>query len=164
MTMYFVESVPPTEGITMADPTTENERIARRVPEEIATEGALDLVGEVFAEDAVEHAPFGQDARGIDEITDSIGRFLEAFPDLSATVEDAVTEGDTVAMRVTLRGTHEGEFMGMAPTDESFEVQNMVFTRIDDGKIAERWLQPDTLGMLTQLGIVSPPGGTPVES
>lgn len=143
----------------MTQSATENERIARRVPEEIASENNLDLVAEVYAEDAVEHAPFGRNAQGIEAITDSLRQFLEAFPDLRATVEDAVTQEDTVAMRVTLRGTHEGDFMGIAPTNQSFEVQNMVFTRIEDGKIAERWLQPDTLGMLTQLGIVSPPGG-----
>ncbi|MBV0926270.1 ester cyclase [Halomicroarcula limicola] len=40
----------------------------------------------------------------------------------------------------------------------------MVFTRIDDGKIVERWVQPDTLGMLAQLGIVSPPSDVPVQS
>lgn len=79
------------------------------------------------------------------------------FPDFEATVEDVVAEGDTVAMRVTLRVTHEGEFMRTEPTGNSFEVQNTVFTRIEDGKIAERWVQPDTLGMLRQLGIVEFP-------
>ena len=143
--------------ITVSQATAENERIARRVPEDIATEGNLDLVPEVFAADAVEHGPFGQEARGHDEIREFLEGYRAAFPDFSATVEDVVSEGDTVAMRVTLRGTHEGELMGMEPTGESFEVGNMVFTRIEDGKIAERWLQPDTLGMLEQLGIVSPP-------
>ncbi|WP_123534144.1 ester cyclase [Halosimplex salinum] len=147
----------------MAEPTTENERIARRVPEDVATDGNLDLVGDLFTEDAVEHAPFGQEARGTEEIRESLGQWLEAFPDFSATVEDAITEGDTVAMRLTLRGTHEGDFMGMEPTNESFEIQNMVFTRIEDGKVAERWLHPDTLGMLHQLGIISPPGGMPAQ-
>lgn len=147
----------------MSQATTENERIARRVPEEIATEGNLDAIDEVFAENAVEHAPFGQEVHGRDAIRESLAGYLEAFPDFSATVEDAVTEGDTVAMRVTLRGTHEGEFMGMEPTNESFEIGNMVFTRIQDGRVAERWLQPDTLGMLQQLGIVSPPGGMPAQ-
>ena len=143
----------------MSQRTTENERIARRVPEDIATGGNLDLILEVFAEDAVEHGPFGQEARGHDAIREFLQQYRTAFPDFSATVEDAVTEGDTVAMRVTLRGTHEGEFMGIEPTNESLEVGNMVFTRVEDGKIVERWLQPDTLGMLRQLGVVSPPVG-----
>jgi predicted ester cyclase len=83
--------------------------------------------------------------------------FLAAFPDFEATVEDIVAEGDTVAMRVTLRGTHDGPFMGVEPTGNPFEVRNMVFTRIEDGKIAERWVQPDTLSLMQQLGAVELP-------
>lgn len=143
----------------MSEATTDNERIARKVPEDIATQGNLDILEEVFAEDAVEHGPFLQDAQGIEEIRTQLERFRGAFPDFSATVEDAVTEGDTVAMRVTLRGTHEGEFMGIEPTNKSFEVGNMVFTRIEDGMIAERWLLPDMLAMLQQVGVVEAPVG-----
>lgn len=134
----------------------ENERVARRVPEDIATDGNLDLVEAVYAADAVEHGPMG-DIEGREAIRESLESFLGAFEDFSATVEDVVAEGDTVAMRVTLSGTHEGVFNGIEPTGESFEVQNMVFTRIEDGKIAERWVQPDQLGMLTQLGVIEPP-------
>lgn len=134
----------------------ENKRIARRVPEDIATERNVDLIDDVFAEDAVEHAPFG-DSRGRAEIRADFERFLDAFPEFSATVEEIIAEGDTVAMRVTLRGVQDGEFMGMEPTGREFDVQNTVFTRVEDGKIVERWLQPDTLGMLEQLGAVESP-------
>lgn len=136
--------------------TEENERIARRVPEDIATERNLDLIDELYTEDAIEHAPYG-DSRGVAELRADFDRFLDAFPDFSATVEDVIAEGSMVAMRVTLRGTQEGEFMGIEPTDQEFEIQNMVFTRIEDGRIAERWIQPDMLGMLQQLGVVEPP-------
>lgn len=135
--------------------------IARRVPEEIATGKNLDLVEEVYAEDCVEHGPFGQDTEGRDAVREQLETFTNAFPDFEATVDDVVTEGDTVAMRVTLSGTHEGPFMGIEPTGESFRVQNMVFTRVEDGRIVERWLQPDTLGMLAQLGVVDSPVSPP---
>lgn len=134
-------------------------RIARRVPEEIANEQNFDLVDEVYAEDCVEHGPFGMDAEGRDAVKEQLRTFIDAIPDFEATVEDVVAEGETVAMRVTLRGTHEGELMGIEPTGKSFEVQNMVFTRIEDGMIAERWLLPDTLGMMQQLGVVESPVG-----
>ena len=140
------------------EPMTENERLARRVPEDIATEGKFDLIEEVFAEDAVEHGAFLQDARGIDEIRTGLERFRSAFPDFRAAVEDAVTQGDTVAMRLTIRGTHQGEFMATEPTNKSFEVGVMVFTRIEDGKIVERWVQPDLFGLMQQLGVVELPG------
>ena len=134
----------------------ENRRLARRVPEEIATERDLDLIDEVYAEDAVEHGPMGE-REGREAIREQFERFLTAFPDFSATVRDVVAEDDTVAMRVTLRGTHEGPFLGYEPTDRAFEVGNMVFTRIEDGTIVERWLQLDMLGLLRLLGIADPP-------
>ena len=135
--------------------TETNKRIARRVPEDIATERNLDLIDEVFAADAVETDPFGE-YRGLESIREGFEEILSAFPDLSATVEECICEGDTVAMRVTLRGTHEGEFNGRAPTGKQFEVDNAVFTRIEDGRIVERWVQPDTLGLTRQLGLDAP--------
>ena len=140
----------------MTTTAEENKRIARRIPEEILTEGKLELVEELFAEDAVDQAPLGKDT-GWDEIRAGMETMRAAFPDMSATVEDTVSEGDTVAMRITLRGTHEGEFMGREPTGKTIEVGSMIFTRIEDGKIVERWAQPNTLGLFQQLGIVTPP-------
>jgi steroid delta-isomerase-like uncharacterized protein len=144
----------------MAAPTSteENRRIARRVPEEVATEGRLDLIDELYAEDAVEHDLL-EDQHGREAIREGLERVFAAFPDLTATVEDDVAEGDTVAMRVTLRGTHEGELVGVEPTGREFEVGNQVFTRIEDGRIVERWVQPDLLGLMRQLGLVDPPVG-----
>lgn len=144
---------------TINEQSEQNKRIARRIPEELATAGNLDLVEELYAEDAVEHGPFG-DHRGRPAIRENMERFFAAFPECSATVEDVIAEGDTVAMRVTLSGTHEGAFMGVEPTGRAFEVGNMVFTRFADGKIAERWVQPDTLGLLEQLGVESPAMGS----
>ncbi|WP_380680232.1 ester cyclase [Salinigranum sp. GCM10025319] len=137
--------------------TEENKRIARRYPEEVATGRNVDLIDELETEDFVEHGPFGQETRGPNADKERMREFLAAFPDFEATVEDVIAEGDTVAMRVRLRGTHEGEFMGIEPTGRSFEVQNMVFTRIRDGKVAERWIQPDTFALMQQLGVVELP-------
>ncbi|KAB1192336.1 ester cyclase [Haloferax sp. MBLA0076] len=136
--------------------TDANAQLARRYPEDIATQGNIDLVDEICTDDVVDHSPLGE-LRGRDELKGQISMLREAFGDFSATVEDVVTEGDVVAMRVTLRGMHRGEFMGHEATGNTFEVGNMVFTRIEDGLIAERWVQPDMLGMLTQLGIVELP-------
>ena len=134
----------------------QNKRLARRIPEELATEGDLDLIEELYAVDAVEHDPFG-DHSGRTAIRKSMEGLLVAFPDFSATVEEIIAEEDMVAMRVTLRGTHEGEFLGAEPTGRKFEVENAVFTRLDDGMVVERWVQPDTFGLLQQLGIGSAP-------
>lgn len=137
----------------MATTAVDNERLARRIPEEVATEGRLELIDEICAEDVVDHTPFGV-AEGREEFRANIETLRGAFSDFTATVEDIVSEGDTVAMRVTLSGTHTGEFMGIEPTNREFEIDNAVFTHIEDGRIVERWVQPDMLGMLQQLGVV----------
>jgi steroid delta-isomerase-like uncharacterized protein len=136
----------------------ENKRITRRFPEEVATEGNIDLIDELCTVDVIDHSPDGE-IRGREELKDHMEAYRRAFGDFSATVEEAIAEGETVAMRVTLRGTHVGEFMNVAPTGNEFEVANSVFTRIEDGQIAERWVQPDMLGLLHQLEIFDPSGG-----
>ncbi|MFC6992166.1 ester cyclase [Haladaptatus sp. GCM10025707] len=136
--------------------SSEYKQLVRRIPEDVATKGNLDLIDEICTEDIRDHSPLGESV-GREEAKQQIGSMRNAFSDFSATVEDIVEEGDTVAMRVTLRGTHDGEFMGYEPTGKTFEVQNLVFTRIEDGKIAERWVQPDMLGMMEQLGLTELP-------
>lgn len=74
------------------------------------------------------------------------------------TIDDApIAKGDTVAVRSTHRGTHEGEFMGIEPTGKQIEVENTIFARIEDGKVVERWVQFDTFGLMQQLGAIDPP-------
>ncbi|MEA5389127.1 ester cyclase [Haloarculaceae archaeon H-GB11] len=54
---------------------------------------------------------------------------------------------------MTERGTHDGEFMGMEPTGKEYEIQTTAFLHLEDGKVAEWWIQPDTLGFIQQLGV-----------
>lgn len=129
----------------------ENKRLVRRFPEEVATEGQLELIDEFCTPDVVDHGPLGE-RRGREALKEQMRYIRTAFAEFTATVDEIVGEGDVVAMRVTLRGVHEGEFMGIEPTGKAFEVQNSVFTRIENGQIAERWVQPDLLGLLRQVG------------
>ena len=146
-------------GIMTSTTTPEEiERLARRFPEDVATAGNIDRIDEICATDVVEHSPAGEH-RGRDELKARSEYVHAAFPDVSVTIEDAVAEGDTVAQRLTFRGTHEAEFMGIEPTGETVEIANMLFTRVEDGLIAERWLMADLFGMLQQLGVVEPPNG-----
>jgi predicted ester cyclase len=68
----------------------------------------LDLIDEVYAPDLVWHEPY-QDIQGLEEARQYIGMYKPAFPELHATVEDLIAEGDEVVTRVTIRGTHQGE-------------------------------------------------------
>ncbi|GAA0255117.1 ester cyclase [Haladaptatus pallidirubidus] len=145
--------------MTDSEPTSQleaNKRLARRIPEEIFAEGDLDLLDELYAEDAVERNAMGTH-RGRPAIRESYNSFLTAFPDVSQTVENIVAEGDLVAVRITSRGTHKGELGGLEPTGKEIEVQQMFFARIKDGRITERWFLPDNLSLLQQLGVIDFP-------
>jgi len=77
----------------------------------------------------------------------------EAFPDLKVKIEDILAEGDRVAVRARWTGTHRGSFPGMPipGTNRQFSFRGMVFWRIRDGKIVERWATIDRLGLQQQL-------------
>jgi steroid delta-isomerase-like uncharacterized protein len=134
----------------------QNKQLARRIPEDVFADGNLDLLDGLYAKDAVEHNAFG-DHQGRTAIRESYETFLTAFPDISQTVEDTVAEDDTVAVYITSRGTHTGTLMGIEPTGNEIEVQQMFFVRIEDGMIAERWFLPDNLSLLQQLGVIELP-------
>ncbi len=62
-----------------------------------------------------------------------------------------------MATRWTARGTHEGEFVGIAPTGNQVEITGLTISRIANSKVAEDWTEYDALGMMEQLGVVPPP-------
>lgn len=114
------------------------------------------VVDEVFATDIVYHGG-GKDIRGIKDYKQHVIEFYNAFPDLHFTIEDMVVEGDKVAMRVTLTGTHKGEFHGVPATNMKVTGWGISIYRIIGGKIVERWERSDALGFMQQLGAVPPP-------
>ncbi|MFH5800867.1 ester cyclase [Haladaptatus sp. CMAA 1911] len=145
----------------MTDPTPTsqleaNKQLARRIPEEVFAGGNLELLDELYTEDAVERNAMGIH-QGRSAIRESYNSFLTAFPDVSQTVENIVAEGDLVAMRITSRGTHTGVLGGLEPTGKEIEVQQMFFARIENGMIIERWFLPDNLSLLQQLGVIDFP-------
>ncbi len=79
----------------------------------------------------------------------------EAFSETYFTIEEQIAEGDKVATRVTLRSTHSrGEFQGLPPSGKQIEVSGITIERIKDGKIVERRVNSDYLGMMQQLGLI----------
>ncbi len=115
---------------------------------------------DTYAEDVVVHVPFQEEPlRGREEFRGFHEALHTAFPDWHATVEAAVTEGDTVAMRWTIRGTSTGPFMGFPPTGKSYVTTEAVFARIANGKGAEFWFFINEAEIARQLGLM--PSGPP---
>jgi predicted ester cyclase len=88
------------------------------------------------------------------ELKGHIIAFEEAFPHYELIPEDMLAEGDKVAVRATLKGTHSGEFFGVAPTGKDVSMPLMLIYRIGDGKIVEHWMNADLLGLMQQLGAI----------
>ncbi len=84
----------------------------------------------------------------------------EAFPDLRTAEVDSVREGDKVAFRWLLSGTHENEFMGAAATGRRVEAMGMDIVRLADGEIVEHWGEFDAVGLLRQIGLIPPLRGS----
>jgi steroid delta-isomerase-like uncharacterized protein len=77
--------------------------------------------------------------------------FRRAFPDLNAEIEDIFGSGDRVAVRVRMRGTHEGDYLGIPATGRQVSYVSHEFYRIENGLIAEEWICSDTASLFRQI-------------
>lgn len=118
-------------------------------------DGDVEVFDEVYAEDVV-HRVLDIDDR--DELKAVVPVWSDAFPDLSHTVEAMVAEDEWVCTRFEISGTHEGEFQGIEPTGNTFELLGIAMERVEDGKIVERWVVEDQYDLLQQLGAVEESG------
>jgi predicted ester cyclase len=138
----------------------ENKEKVRRLMEESLGEGKPELVDEVLNPDFVRYDPYIEagEVRGTQSVKDNIVWFRKAFPDLSCTVEEQVAEGEKVVSRWTLRGTHRGDFFGVAGTGNRVEFTGIQIDRFDEsGKIVEERAEFDLLGAMGQMGAIPEP-------
>ena len=138
----------------------ENKATARRFMEESFGGGKPNLVDDLLDPDFVRYDPyikFGE-VREAQTVNENIAWFRNAFPDLSCTVEVQVAEGDKVVSRWTVRGTHRGDFFGVAGTGNRVEFTGIQIDRFDEGgKIVEERAEFDLLGAMRQMGAVPEP-------
>jgi predicted ester cyclase len=136
----------------------ENRAVWRRFVEKVLNQGNLSAIDDLIAADYVGHGSDGVDTIGPEGVRGFIRLFHTAFPDVHYTLEDQIAAGDKVLNRATIRGTHRGEFMGVAPTGRPVVVQAVAIARIADGKVVEEWLHFDRWHLMEQLGVVPPFG------
>jgi steroid delta-isomerase-like uncharacterized protein len=118
-----------------------NKTLIRRWLDDVFTRGDLGKVGELFTLNYALHDPsFPHDVHGPEGIKRYVTAYRAAFPDLQITVEDQLAEEDKVVTRWTIRGTHSGEFLGLAPTGEEVTVSGIEFDRIAGDRIDEAWV------------------------
>jgi len=106
---------------------------------------------EVCSADYVSH--FAGVSWNLEEHKQANRPFLVAFPDIKHGIDYMIAEADRVSVRVTLTGTHKGEFMGIPPTDNKIKYTAMLEGRFSEGKIVEVWGTVDLLTLMQQLGM-----------
>jgi steroid delta-isomerase-like uncharacterized protein len=137
--------------------TQDNKAVTRRSFEEGWNQGKVDVFDELFASTFSYHDstfPNGLNTQGYKQL---VMAMRQAFPDLQITIDDLIAEGDQVAVRLTLRGTHTGDLMTVMripATGKQVTESITAFIRFTDGKAGEVWSQADTLGFLQQLGVI----------
>jgi steroid delta-isomerase-like uncharacterized protein len=134
--------------------TTEtNIATVRRMIDQVYNARKLDLVDEFFTEDLVTHI-VGVPPDSIPaKVGDGIKMSLDAYPDFNLQLDDVIAVGDQVAARWTMRGTQQGEFMGIPPSGHRVTQQGATFYRLVNTRIAEIWFYADSLDMMRQLGV-----------
>jgi steroid delta-isomerase-like uncharacterized protein len=140
--------------------TDQNKTVVRRFFEEVVNEGRFAVADEIFAPTFGERGSmFGEHGprseSGPEKAIKAARRFRAAFPDIHFTVDELVAEDDKVVVRVTFRGTHQGEYMGIPATGKAVQVSGVELARLANGQIVEEgWHYMDEVGLLKQLGVL----------
>lgn len=114
-----------------------------------------ELANELIHREAIFYVPGNPEPmRGPDGYLAIVGMMRGAFPDVQWKIDDTVIDGEKVAVRFTMSGTHQDTFFGIPATGRAFEVKAMNFYRFENGQIVEEYGMPDMLGLLGQLGVV----------
>jgi steroid delta-isomerase-like uncharacterized protein len=129
----------------------ENKQLVRRY-QEIYNSNNLDALLEVVSEHLLTPNILPGIPSGVEGAKVAHQIMLTGFPDYQTTIEDLLAEGDKVAARIRMTGTHTGSFMGIPATGKQVSFTGIYIARIEDGKIVEHWGEEDSVSLLTQLG------------
>ena len=127
-----------------AVPAEANKALIRRLFEEGFHSGKLVVVDEVFHPNFVDRSTPEQPP-GTEGVKDYISMVRTGFPDISITIEDLVAEEERVVVRTTWRGTHLGEYEGIAPTSKQVRRSMIQIFHVKDGKLLEEWSEGESL-------------------
>jgi steroid delta-isomerase-like uncharacterized protein len=128
--------------------------VVRRNTEEVQGKGNFDVFEELFADDFVDHTPqpnMTPDKPGVRGLYETI---RQAFPDFHAIIHWQTAEDEIVTSFKTYYGTHEGTFLGVAPTGRKIHFETVDAMRVHEGKITEHWGFANMLFLMQQLGAV----------
>jgi predicted ester cyclase len=138
--------------------SAQNKAVMRRIYEELWNQGNFDVLDELVSPDYVGHLPTPPGApTGRDGLVWLIQTYRSAFPDVHVQIEDQIAEGEKVMTHVIFQGTHENQFMHIAPTGKTISVEAFILTRFENGLNVEGWVGLDRLVLMQQLGAIPAP-------
>ncbi|HCK81400.1 MAG TPA: ester cyclase [Candidatus Competibacter sp.] len=136
-----------------------NKTIVRRFYAEVMNQGNVSVLDEIMAPDFRDHGEtlFGS-PQGREALKQGVTGARSLLSNLNVQLHDVIADGELVGVRGTMRCTHQGEFLGVAPSGNELTWNGVALFRVVDGKITERWFNSDSLSIVQQLGLVSPSG------
>jgi predicted ester cyclase len=126
--------------------------------DEVWNNRSEEAVDEMFAANGIAHGLVdaeGNEVRGPEGFKKLHRQFVETFPDMHIEVEDTVVEGDKIAARCRVTGSHLGRGIGVTPTNGPVEFTGMTIVRVKDGKIVEAWNEFNFMEMYRQVGALT---------
>ncbi|HEX2148919.1 MAG TPA: ester cyclase [Actinomycetota bacterium] len=132
--------------------TEQNKQTVRRYLEEVWKRGRIEESAAYLAPGYLRHIGPGTDPLDTEGQKTRLEGFRTAFPDVNLQIEDMVAEGDLVAFRFILSGTHRGAFQGIEPTGKTVSVPGLDLVRLKDGLLTEHWGGADLNQLKAQLG------------
>ncbi len=132
----------------------ESRKIISYFIEEVINNKNLDAANEIVSEDFIEQIPFPGQTPGREGLKFALNSMFTGFPDMKWTVQEQIAEGENVVTRFTWTGTHQGEFMGIPPTNKQVEVWGIVIDVVRNNIFCESRIIMDNIGLLGQLGVL----------
>lgn len=139
--------------------TANKDLIVRLWYQELWDKWNISAADQLLTDDYQFHVPGVPVALNRDATKQVVTMFGAAFPDLTHTVDEMLGEGDAIAARWTVRGTHQGEFQGIPATGKSVVLSGLTVHHVRDGKLCETWLSFDQMALMQQLGTISVAAG-----
>jgi predicted ester cyclase len=142
---------------TPALTTETNLALAREYLDRVFNAHRPELAAEYLTPDVKWHGGTLGTIEGPDNVVALLQGFIGGLPDLNAVEQDALAQGDRVAMRFVIDATHGGPLFGVPATGNRVQWSAVDIYRMEDGKIAEEWAADDLTAILHDMGVYSPP-------
>ena len=114
--------------------------------------GEISATNEYFHSDMVEEVPFPGQGPGLAGLKETLAALRTAFPDMRWSVQEQIAEDSRVLTRFVWEGTHQGNFLGIPPTNRAVSVWGMVIDQFEGSKVKSTRILMDTMGLMQQLG------------